>query len=1490
MKLFKHIFNIAFWTTVCLYVVIATLLHVPFVQQGIGGAVASVIADKLGTSVSVGRVDLGLFNRIIIDDVKILDQKGKEMLLSSRLAAKIDIFDLLTGRINVTSAQLFSPKLQLYQATGNAKPNFQFVLDSLASKDSTGKKPLNVCISSFIMRHGQIVYDRHDQPRTPGRFNLNHLNVGDVNMYASLLTLTDDTLNVSLRKFSLTDHSGLDLRRLSFRLHADPKGAELKDFVLELPKSQLLIPTISATYRKGNGKIIPATVKFQGVIGESSITPADIAFLMPSLRTFRSGLNCNASFSGTSTSLNIASFKVESTSGDLNIDISGWLKRQGAQTVWFADVKQLGLSAQTVDFLSENLKGEKTEVPTILKRLGDIKASGTAGATRDGGITAKGNIRTDVGSVDLRFAMGASHNFKGHVKTDGVDLSTLTANDRLGIAVLDLDLKGNLKPAPTSPLVSFQGEISRFSYDGYEFSNIILDGDYAANSIGGKVSIDDPNVKFDAEGRLSKQGQRKGIALNINISDICPKAIHLTDKWNDARFTASVNADFKASAINDSQGEVNISNFSMTSETDTCLINNIAINAGFTNGTHRIRLDSDFGQIEVFGQFEYSTLGKSFANVIGRRLPTLPGLPHINHTLGNNFTFSADINSTAWMKPLLGIPLDIHTPLKIDVNLDDRMKNMTMNASIDEFAYDDNIYRWASITMASPLDTLHINANIEKEMGNGDLMQLNASCAAADNRLSTSLRWDNGNTEKRTSGEINAVASFFTDINNKKSATISIVPSHINIGNKQWNVVASNILYAPKNIAVNQFKIEHGQQHIIINGKASDSSSDSLRIDLQAVDVDYVLNLVNFHAVEFSGEASGRAFVVAPFGDFAAHANLKVDNFLFQKGRMGILDAQVDWNKEEKQIDIHAVADDGPTAKTLIDGYVSPSRNHIDLGFHADGTHIDFLHSFTKSFLSEVNGQAHGDLRLAGPLSNINLTGKIAVTGDAMVKPLNCRYYLKNDTVTLVPDEIKLDGVTLYDQYGNKGHVMGSLFHKHLTRLSYDFNVKAENLLAYDFRDFGTNTFYGTVFGTGNVAIRGRSGLFVMDIDITPQPNSSFTYNVSSPDALSSQEFIEWRGMNEECGGRSEEGEYCTASNPSSSKSHSSLHTPHSTLRTLPSDMYLNFTVNCTPDATIRLLMDERTGDYITLNGDGVIRATYYDKGSFNMFGTYTVDHGTYGITIQNILKKNFTFNQGSTLVFGGNPFDATLNLQAVHTVNGVSLSDLNVGNSFSNNTIRVNCLMNIGGVARSPQVSFDIDMPTVSSDEKQLIRSILNSEEEMNQQVVYLLGIGKFYPQTNNNASTQGGQYSQTSLAMQSLLSGTISGQINSILGSVIKSNNWNFGANISTGDEGWNNAEYEGLLSGRLLNNRLLINGQFGYRDNAATASTSFIGDFDIRYLLTPNGNLALKVYNETNDRYFTKSSLNTQGVGLIMKKDFTNIRDLFGIKKKKKKKKKF
>ena len=86
----------------------------------------------------------------------------------------------------------------------------------------------------------------------------------------------------------------------------------------------------------------------------------------------------------------------------------------------------------------------------------------------------------------------------------------------------------------------------------------------------------------------------------------------------------------------------------------------------------------------------------------------------------------------------------------------------------------------------------------------------------------------------------------------------------------------------------------------------------------------------------------------------------------------------------------------------------------------------------------------------------------------------------------------------------------------------------------------------------------------------------------------------------------------------------------------------------------------------------------------------------------------------------------------------------------------------------------------------------------------------------------------------------------------------------------------EVEGILSGQLLNNRLLNNGNFGYRDNPM-ANTNFVGDFEAEWLINRSGDIRLKAYNETNDRYYTRTNLTTQVIGIIFKKDFNRWKEL-------------
>ena len=99
------------------------------------------------------------------------------------------------------------------------------------------------------------------------------------------------------------------------------------------------------------------------------------------------------------------------------------------------------------------------------------------------------------------------------------------------------------------------------------------------------------------------------------------------------------------------------------------------------------------------------------------------------------------------------------------------------------------------------------------------------------------------------------------------------------------------------------------------------------------------------------------------------------------------------------------------------------------------------------------------------------------------------------------------------------------------------------------------------------------------------------------------------------------------------------------------------------------------------------------------------------------------------------------------------------MGSSFRTSNTKVDCLLDINGTPEAPAVTFNLNLPELSADAKQMVLSVLNSEQDLNQQVLYLLAVGRFYPQTANNANPNTpNQPKQASLVMQSILSGTIS------------------------------------------------------------------------------------------------------------------------------------
>ena len=188
--------------------------------------------------------------------------------------------------------------------------------------------------------------------------------------------------------------------------------------------------------------------------------------------------------------------------------------------------------------------------------------------------------------------------------------------------------------------------------------------------------------------------------------------------------------------------------------------------------------------------------------------------------------------------------------------------------------------------------------------------------------------------------------------------------------------------------------------------------------------------------------------------------------------------------------------------------------------------------------------------------------------------------------------------------------------------------------------------------------------------------------------------------------------------------------------------------------------------------------------------------------------------------------------------------------------------------------ISFDLELPGSNEELERRVKSLINTDDMITKQIIYLLVLNKFYtPEYINN------QYKSNDFS--AVASSALSSQISSLMNSF--TDKVQLGTNIRTSQDGIEDTEVEMLLSSQLLNNRLIFNGNFGYKNNALQKN-AFIGEFDLEYLLTPSGDIRLKAYNHANDMYmFLKQALTTQGVGIMYKKDFTRFSDIFRRRKK-------
>ena len=1443
------------WTLgiiIALYLALALAINIPAVQRTLAGGIAHALGKKLDTKVAVERVQAGLNGRLIVDGVTIKDKQGETMLKVMRAGVRINLREILKGRIRIGNAQLYGLKAQLYQEQEQHPANYQFVLDAFASKDTTSSS-IDLRIGQVVIRRANITWDQRWKPKTPGRINTSHLALENLNVTGQLNTLKNDTINLELKRFDVCEQSGLCIKELHFDLAANKKDIVITDFHLALPHSVADIPRLTCHL---NGKE-PGETELEM---NASIASQDLIALTPSIGKIDNIVNLDIKAHGSPDDIQISHFKLHDTKGLLSLDTKGSLYNLTK-----------GIENAVIELDINELKADgKIAEPYVksplLAQIGKLELKGPVRWDGERG-SGNVNISTAHGDLTLHGEGRKDGTINGHVISQNFQLgnflkSANTSNLPIGSVAMDMDVKGKL---PNN--LTLKGRVPLVEYKNYPYRNIEVNGTLSDRKrYEGTLAVNDINIALQANGKLDLEEHI--VKALATIQRISPHALNLTERYPETQFSGTMEIDLQGSPWDNMAGKIFIDDLTMTTPEETYKPGNIHITSKPEEKERHLLLISPFLEAQIDGEFTPQNLIGNFKHIASTYLPTLITADTPNANNNDYGSFVVKVYNAEPLRRLTGIKVDITQPLVAQGNIDSSTRSLGFTAKAPSLKYGNEELRNIDIRIESNQQSLQSTIQLQRLM-KGKYVDIGLETSSLEDRLMTRFYWNN-QRHPVLAGDINMVSQFYKDFAGKQAVKGEILPSNIIVGDSLWSVFPGALSYHDGILEVDSLGLGSGDHYLTVNGRASKEETDTLHAKLHKVKLEYIFSLINFHAVEMTGEATGNVYARNLFSKPYLDAFLQVPQFALNYGVLGDLDIYGNWGRQDYSIYLDGVINDAKNdGRSLVKGYVTPKKDiayhGIDLSIQAERLNMYFLNKYTHAIFDDLEGRATGWARVFGPFKKLNIEGDVMVNEGSMGIPyLGVRYHLENDSVILRPDNIYFTNADIYDPQGNpdqKGHrgkVNGHLTHQNFSNLCYDINIEGDNILGYDFKEFGDQTFYGTVLATGNVTLNGCPGQIDINIKAKPEQGTSITYNATSPDKITQTQFITYVDRN--------------APQDTTGVAYTANEAPPS------SDMRINFDLDIDQGSTMNLLMDAKSGDMITLNGRGHMLARYYNKGNFQLFGTYRVEKGTYGLSLQEIIQKNFDIQDGGTVVFSGDPYDADLNIQAIHTVTGVSLNDISARATFSNTSARVNCLMNVSGKARQPHITFDFDILNVNEDEKQMVRSLISTEEERNMQVVYLLGIGRFYTYDYSN-DTQ----SQSYTAMNSLLSSTLSGQLNQMLSNMIGNSNWNFGANLSTGEDGWNDMDVEGILQGNLLNNRLLLNGNFGYRDKPMS-STNFIGDFDAQYHLTRSGSVSLKAYSETNDRYFTKSSLTTQGIGILLKKDFSSLRELFTRKSKK------
>lgn len=765
----------------------------------------------------------------------------------------------------------------------------------------------------------------------------------------------------------------------------------------------------------------------------------------------------------------------------------------------------------------------------------------------------------------------------------------------------------------------------------------------------------------------------------------------------------------------------------------------------------------------------------------------------------------------------------------------------------------------------------------------GAMVELQLKSKNIADSLKHNLHIDYRKNGKHLSSDLRGTTHYNTMYADIEPCTILFNNDIIDCGGATFERTANN------HYNIKHFNLKHKEQVIDVKGIVSKEGNSNLAIHIENLGIDSLCSFLSSNYLKFGGIGTGDILFTKDSTNNLKTDNLFIKDFSYLGGLLGDARLDASFNLDRKRLDVEAEILSKEDSLSRISGYVQiATKDSLDLTIDAKKFNIEFLKYWVGGFLEDFHGDLTGNVRLYGLARELKLVGKPFADVSFTNHLSGSQFFLK-DYITLTKDAYSEDGYFLmnnakiYDRFDHEAHATATIKHRYLRKYNYDVRIDFPNdnagFLAFDKPTHYNNELYwGQLYANGSVLLRGGDGKHKIDVSCRTAGKSYFNLSPGEENySDNGYSFLSFR--DKKAFVESENGVY----------SENRLVYP---INEGNNSTYIEFDIQAeaTEHCQVYVQMDPLAEDRLLCRGTGDISLHYDPQHDITIGGVYNITQGNYLVTMRgDLINKEFKIQNGSRVLFPGNFSGAELNINAVYSIPSVNLRDLDESfatlASINRTTLPVDCKLAVTGQLNAPQITFDLEVKNTSDDVQALVHNLIGTPEMLNREIFYLLLFSKFY--TPEYASTS---QNNSGSELSSFTSASLTSQLNNLLGHL--SDNFTLGTNFRSDKGDFSDMEMDVSLSTRLLGDRLILNGNLGYRDPANRVglnnNNSFIGDFDVEYLINPNGTLRAKAYSHYNERdYSINNALTTQGIGFVVRRDFKSIKELLFWKKIKEKK---